>query len=308
MKLGFRYPRRWYPYRHRPGQKMPTAIMRDIFAWARAVGFDGCELSTAHQDFPAFSATELDEVARELADAGLEAASYNPGGFSLGANDPVQIRRLLGSVAIANRLGAKVINLTLPGPAAAAAIPGLPSEYLVGAKRPLGSGSGRSADEKLQVAATLAQLCDRAQDHGLVVSLEIHQNSYIDDSDLAIALLNQIDRPNAGLNPDLGNILWAHAIPIESSEDAMAKLARHAAYVHLKNLRRLFVPGLDRAAFVRTSLLERGDIDWRWAISELAAAGYQGYLTFEGDYSEGWDFRRAMEQNAAYVRGLIAPR
>ena len=109
----------------------------------------------------------------------------------------------------------------------------------------------------------------------------------------------------SALNPDLGNILWAQAIPRETSEDAIERLAPYATYVHMKNIRRVFVPGLDRSAFVRTSLLERGDIDWRWAISELRAAGYDGYLTFEGDYSEGWDFQQAMQQNANYVQGLL---
>ena len=309
MQLGFRFPRRWYPYRYRPGQLMPPEVMREVFGWAAAAGFSGCELSTAHQDFAGFSDGQLDAVAGRLADAGLEAAAYNPGGFRLhgaGGDAAARTGALVDAARIAARLGAPTINLTLPGPGTGGGSAAIPSEYLVGARRPLGSGQGRPPAESAALALSLAELADACAGDGITVALEIHQNSYIEDSDAALALLGQIDRPNVGLNPDLGNILWARAIPYESSEEAIERLAPHAVYVHMKNLRRVFVAGLDRAAFVRTSLLERGDIDWRWAISVLGASGYRGFLTFEGDYAEGWDFQRAMERNARYVSGLVA--
>jgi sugar phosphate isomerase/epimerase len=307
MHLGFRFPRRWYPYRYRPGQLMPPQVMREIFGWAAAAGFSGCELSTAHQDFPGYSDGQLDAVAGQLLETGLNAAAYNPGGFRLHGDGDAAARTesLVGSARIAARLGAPTINLTLPGPGTGGST-SIPSEYLVGARHPLGSGRGRPPTEPAALALALAELADACADEGITVALEIHQNSYIEDSDAALALLGQIDRRNVGLNPDLGNILWARAIPYESSEEAIERLAPHAVYVHMKNLRRVFVAGLDRAAFVRTSLLERGDVDWRWAISVLNASGYSGCLTFEGDYAEGWDFRRAMERNAEYVSGLIA--
>ncbi len=309
MFLGFRFPRRWYPYRYRPGQLMPAKIMREVFDWAAAAGFSGCELSTAHQDFAGFSDGQLDAVAGRMADAGIGAAAYNPGGFRLhdAAGDVgTRTRMLVDAARIAARLGAPTINLTLPGPGTGGGSASVPSEYLVGARRPLGSGRGRPPAESTQLARALGELADACAGAEITVALEIHQNSYIEDSDAALALLEQIDRPNVGLNPDLGNILWARAIPYESSEEAIERLAPHAVYVHMKNLRRVFVAGLDRAAFVRTSLLERGDIDWRWAIRALEASGYRGFLTFEGDYSEGWDFQRAMERNAEYVSGLVA--
>ncbi len=278
-------------------------ILEAVFAWARAAGFDGCELSTAHQDFATFSDDELDEVASALADAGLEAAAYNPGGFRLTGKraSPAHLR----SVMIAARLGASTINLTLPGERSFDNAAGIPSEYLVGSGRPLGSGQERPERDWIALAAVLGELADTAARVGITISLEIHQNSFIEDSAAALKMLALVDRENVGLNPDLGNILWAAAIPTESSEDAIAKLAQHAVYVHCKNMRRVFMPGIDRAAFVRTSLLERGDIDWRWALAELAAKGYQGYLTCEGDYAEGWDFRKAMERNAVYLRELL---
>ena len=309
MHLGFRFPRRWYPYRYRPGQLMPPETMRAIFDWAAAAGLSGCELSTAHQDFAGFSDSQLDAVAGRLAAAGIEAAAYNPGGFRLHANGGAQastVDCLIDAARIAARLGARVVNLTLPGPGSGAGRSGVPSEYLVGARRPLGSGRGRPRSEYEALAGVVGELAEACAAHGITVSLEVHQNSYIEDSDSALYLLGLIDRANVGLNPDLGNILWARAIPYESCEDAIERLAPHAVYVHMKNLRRVFMPGLDRAAFVRTSLLERGDIDWRWAIEVLRAAGFGGYLTFEGDYAEGWDFRRAMERNARYVGGLIS--
>ncbi len=308
MQLAFRFPRRWYPYRYRPGQMMPLEILRAIFEWAATAGFSGCELSTAHQDFPSYSERQLGSVVEALDQAGLTAAAYNPGGFRWGPEGDAareRIDALLAAVPIAARLRAPVINLTLPGPGAGVSPAVLPAEYLVGSRRPLGSGRARPPAEVAALAWALGEFADAAAADQIMVSLEIHQNSYIENSEAGIDLLGQIDRANVGLNPDLGNILWAQAIPQETSEEAIERLAPHAVYVHMKNLRRVFLPGLDRSAFVRTSLLERGDIDWRWAISALKASDYAGFLTFEGDYSEGWDFRRAMEQNADYVGGLL---
>ena len=58
-------------------------------------------------------------------------------------------------------------------------------------------------------------------------------------------------------------------------------MAPHAKYWHLKNLRRTFVPGEDFALFHQTPLPD-GEIDYRFAVSAMLAAGYTGDYAIEG--------------------------
>ena len=64
-------------------------------------------------------------------------------------------------------------------------------------------------------------------------------------------------------------------------EQAIAALASRSRYWHCKNLYRVHVPEIDRSYFVRVPLPD-GDIDYRFAISAMVDAGYDGYLAIEG--------------------------
>ena len=84
-----------------------------------------------------------------------------------------------------------------------------------------------------------------------------------------------VDHPAVGLNPDLGNVYWTYHVPEESSEQAIAAMAPHAKYWHLKNLRRTYVPGQEFALFHQTPLPD-GEIDYRFAVAAMLAAGVGG--------------------------------
>jgi sugar phosphate isomerase/epimerase len=80
-------------------------------------------------------------------------------------------------------------------------------------------------------------------------------------------------------------------------------LAPRAVYWHCKNLRRVHVPELRRSFFLRVPLPD-GEIDYRFALSTMLAAGYQGYLAVEGA-REG-DQLTLDGRSVEYVRGLLA--
>ena len=61
--------------------------------------------------------------------------------------------------------------------------------------------------------------CDSASDENIDISVEIHQNSPVDNSWSAMYLHELVNRENFGINPDLGNVLWNYDQPEESFEE-----------------------------------------------------------------------------------------
>ena len=115
-------------------------------------------------------------------------------------------------------------------------------------------------------------------------------------------MLELIDRPNVGTNPDIKNIYWAYNEPEESCEEAILALAPHANYWHCKNVTRIPLPRTDFTVFIRHSLSD-GEVNHRFGIAAMLDAGYTGYLAIEGNpnvdqlYVDG--------QSVAYARALL---
>jgi sugar phosphate isomerase/epimerase len=120
-----------------------------------------------------------------------------------------------------------------------------------------------------------------ATDAGVRISIEVHQGSIADNSWATLHLLDLVGMDSVGANPDLGNIYWQYEQPEETAEAAIVALAPRAVYWHCKNLRRVHIPDLHRAIFQRVPLAD-GDLDYRFAVSAMLDAGYQGYLAIEG--------------------------
>ena len=140
------------------------------------------------------------------------------------------------------------------------------------------------------------------------MSIEVHQNTICDNSWSTIHLLELIDRPNVGANPDLGNVYWTYDVPEQTCEEAIVALAPHANYWHLKNLIRVHVPEIRRAIFLRRPLPD-GEINYRFAVAAMVAAGYDGYVAIEGMKmgDQLSDDRRSFERAKALIEECTAP-
>ena len=149
----------------------------------------------------------------------------------------------------------------------------------------------------------MRRLADLAADLGVTISIEVHQHSIVDNSWSALLLNSLVDRPNFGINPDLGNIYWTYDVPEEPSELAIKALAPVATYWHCKNLYRVYLPHDERSVFLRAALPD-GEIDYRWAIAAMKDAGYNGYLAIEGS-NTGDQFGRDAK-SVAFVRSVLA--
>ena len=278
---------------------MPTKEHRPGYLkLVKSYGFDGVEI-------PAASQAELDSGAardfgQELKDAGLPALCVRAGGPIAHHSAGVEARaRLERAIEVAAALGATVVNTTFVTPATHPG--GLGSDRR---GEQISQGSSRQASEA-DFEATAKQLRHfgkLAADHGLDISIEVHQGSIADNSYTTLHLLDMVGLDNVGANPDLGNIYWHYETPEETCEQAIVALAPRSRYWHCKNLRRLHIPELNKSWFIRVPL-DDGDIDYRFAISAMVDAGYSGYLAVEG--AQVGDQLTLDARSANYVRGVL---
>ena len=295
MKIAYAFRRcASYPYN---GGGLPTDATdrRRFLDHAKAIGFDGIELPAMN-----LSDAEAKTLRSELEDAGMPCVAIRGGG---GAAHPrvaaANKQSMINAVNFAANIGAGVVNSTVTTP------PRDPNGKGTYRGEPVSQGSSRlaSAIDYERTAKAVSEVAGIAANQGVEISIEIHQNSIADNSWSALHLLELIDAPNVGVNPDLGNIYWTYDIPEESCEDAIVALAQHVNYWHCKSLYRVHIPDLETAIYVQAPLPD-GEIDYRFAIAALLEVNYDGYLAIEG-IRDGDQFHQD-GRSVAYVKSVLA--
>jgi hypothetical protein len=81
----------------------------------------------------------------------------------------------------------------------------------------------------------------------------------------------------------------------------MLALAPHTNYWHVKSCSKLYVLGEERTYSLRASLRD-GDIDHRWALTQLDKHDYDGWIVLE---SGGGDSLVTVGADLAYVKDLV---
>ncbi len=267
---------------------------------AAEIGFDGFEIG-----FPAINALDGDQSAvkgfgKRLRDAGVPAVSLRSGGSLTAAQGYKANRsRLEQMVNAASQIGAEVVNGALSAQARYPGKPGSSSGW------PVSQDSSREAMiyEYERLATELQKACDQAAGDGIKIAVEVHQNSLVDNSWSATLINDLVDRDNFGINPDLGNIYWTYDVPEESTEDAIKALAPISVYWHCKNLMRVYHPENERAVYLRVPLQD-GEIDYRFALSAMVDANFDGYMAIEG--MQLGDQFHADQKSLEYSKGIVA--
>jgi sugar phosphate isomerase/epimerase len=241
----------------------------------RAMGFAAVEVGVDQ----GASQQDAQELRDELGAAGLSVGCVRAGGsLAHPQSGPEARRRLESAIQYASWVGAEIVNTALVSPATHPNGPGAGRQG-----ETVSQGASRTASEQdfVSTAEHLRQYGRMAADVGVKISIEVHQGSIADNSWATLHLLDLVRLDNVGANPDLGNIYWQFEYPEETPEAAIAALAPRSVYWHCKNLRRTHIPELHRSFFQRVPLPD-GDIDYRFAVSAMLKAGYQGYLAVEG--------------------------
>ena len=229
-----------YPYRW-PGPA-PVEARRRFFSFARDLGAEGVEVEDTWLPFAEMSDAELSELREEAASFGLSIAALKLGRNNLCLPDERDrnLERTLRALEIASILKTEIVTSSLTGGKTVSD----PNKVIfqLGSARSVGSSREASQEDYEQTAVRLQQVADAAAEKGLKFALEIHQGSIADNSKATLRLLEMVGRPNVGINPDLGNILWSYNIPEESWADTIQNTAGRMIFWHIKNMRRVYLP------------------------------------------------------------------
>ena len=300
MKIAYAFRRSvYYPYRGNPRGLPEREVRARLFARVREIGFDGVELGVDMVGGTDASEGQATELRRELEGYGTPCVAVRGGGGVAQPSAAAHNRRMLEkTVEVAGWLGAGTVNTTVTTP------PRNPDMVGAFVGEPVSQGSSRmaSSDDFERTAAVMREVGHQAGSLGIAVTIEVHQHSIADNSWSALHLLDLIDSPHVFANPDLGNIYWCYDVPEESTEDAIVALAPRSRYWHCKNLRRVHIPENEHSIFIRVPLPD-GEIDYRFAISAMHAAGFDGYLAVEG--ATGGDQLTADRRSFDYVKGIL---
>lgn len=267
-----------YPNSYDNWNASPEAYDAAFLRKVAELGFEGIEIG-----FPALDAVDDDEsrlraFGEKLRSSGVPAVSIRAGGSLVAARHYADNRnKLLRMIRYAGMLGVGIVNGALSAPARYPGKPGSSTGW------PVSQDASRDAMiyDYERLAEEFQKACDLAREEGVTISVEVHQNSLVDNSWSAKLIHELVDRPNFGINPDLGNIFWTYDVAEERIEDAIKTLAPISVYWHCKNLMRVYHPENERSVFLRVPLPD-GEIDYRFALSAMVEANYPGYMAIEG--------------------------
>jgi sugar phosphate isomerase/epimerase len=146
----------------------------------------------------------------------------------------------------------------------------------------------------------IRELGAHADELGLEVGLEMYEDTYLGTADSAVRFVNDVDRPNVGINADLGNLVRLHR-PVEHWRAMMTKVAPYARYWHAKNY---FRTEDETTGLVVTAPapLELGVISYREAIRMALAHGFDSPFLCE---HYGGDGLSVSAMNRDYIRRFL---
>lgn len=259
-----------------------TEERKPVWEWLLKNGFDGIDLGETWFNFYDASDEALVGLGEEIREAGLEI-----GGLSVlrkiitsPADRHVQLvnrHKLRRAVHAAGLSGAPLVNMSIsPQPWEV----GVREEDLRGQSDPVGSSKRTQNEDYAHAAEFLEGLSIEAEQTGVGLTLELHQNSIVDTADAMLLLLDRISRPNVKANPDLGNFYFSYATPEGSWEDVVRKLAPHTDFWHVKNIQRVYVASEQRSYMFNAPLAE-GMIDYRRAMRIMKNSGFDGWISIE---------------------------
>lgn len=290
---GWSYPYPLFEHVPTPAERAP------FLTWAWRAGFEGLDVADSWMNWYVMPDDELAGFRRQIEEAGLLCCALNPYRCVLVRHERAveNEMKLYRSLEVARLLGAGLLNLALSVPFPAR----MTDEERARRQRELARGEEYSDEEFETTAAKLRRLADRAADAGVALSIELHDDGMTDRSEHVMRLHRLVDRPKVGVNPDLQNG-YRVPYPTEDWRVALLSMAPATNFWHVKSCTRRYVPETGRYRSGRASLRD-GDIDYRWALTKLVEAGFDGWISVE---SGGGDALWQAEGDLRYLRELIS--
>jgi len=123
----------------------------------------------------------------------------------------------------------------------------------------------------------IRELGEHAATDGLVLSLEMYEDTYLGTADSAVRFVTDVGHRAVGLNPDLGN-LQRLLRPVERWESMVEKVAPHMNFLHAKNYTRS-EDASTGAVVTAPVYLEAGVISYRSFLATAVDHGFDGPIT-----------------------------
>jgi sugar phosphate isomerase/epimerase len=284
-----------------------TAVQdADAGEWVRTfqevadAGFRDADLTDSWVRPGDLSQSRLTELANAAASAGVGTPSLSAIRRSVidarhGADNLAYSHRTLEAAA---ELGVQVVSFGLHQALTAEQRAQLWFWTVEGHHDPVGDA------ETWNLAVTrLRELGTHAAELGLLVSLELYEDTYLGTGASAVRLVEDIGLHNVGLNPDVGNLIRLHR-PVEDWRSIMAAVLPYANFWHVKNYSR--DEDLARNYFVAVPApMESGLISYREAVRLAISFGFQGIFCTE---HYGGDGLSVSASNQQYLRERILPK
>src|SRR5262249_22035270 len=118
-----------------------------------------------------------------------------------------------------------------------------------------------------------ADVARQAQQVGITVSLELHDDGLLDTPERCLQFIEDIGASNVGVNPDLGNLCRGSG-PLSDWKAGLRLLASRTVCWHVKNYRN-----------GRPAPIWDGDIDYDWAFGVMRGVRYEGWVSIESHCS-----------------------
>jgi sugar phosphate isomerase/epimerase len=241
-----------------------------VLRWAADAGFAGVEVNPRWYDVLGLTGAGLRAFAAEVAAAELVVSGLNLNRGIL-TRTPDAARHLAEAeraVEVAAALGGPLVNLSL-------AMPTPP-----GPGRPPLRGCDVPDAEHERAAELVDGLAAKAEQAGVTIALDLHDDGLLDTQELCLRLLRRVGRPNVGVNPDVGNVCRGPG-PVPDWRGAFERLAPLARNWHVKNYRDF-----------RPAPLWDGVIDYAAALAVMRRAGYRGWVSIESYFGDVLDQQR----------------
>lgn len=149
----------------------------------------------------------------------------------------------------------------------------------------------------------LRELGRHAEELGILMSLEMYEDTFLGTGSSAVRLIEEIGLPGVGLNPDIGNLIRLHR-PVESWLELCEQTLPYANFWHVKNYTRDEDVARDFYTAAPSPMVA-GVIDYRRAMRIALANGFQGVICVE---NYGGDGLSVCADNRDYLRRHVLPR
>lgn len=150
-------------------------------------------------------------------------------------------------------------------------------------------GSAEATEsQKRDCIKGLRQICQIAEKKGIIIALETHPSTLVDNIDSTLWLIENVGSENLKVNLDIYHMFEVYKDPIM----VLDALFSHIVHVHAKNA--LFEPEQreqakhpllhdpqPKADFVGVESLASGEMDYAPFIQALANKNYNGYISVE---------------------------